>query len=60
MLEGCPRTGLKMARYLEKMSLCPVGGIGSSMGEQLPVFGALNMKCSLADEGPAPASATGR
>lgn len=58
MLEGCPWKGLRIAGYIEKMPLCPMGGIYSYMGEQVPVLGDLYMKCSLADEGHSPADAT--
>ena len=37
-------------KYIEKVPLCPSGGIYSFMGEEVPMRGDLYMKCSLAED----------
>jgi type II secretory pathway pseudopilin PulG len=56
---GLPFLLFGEGKYIERMPLCPTGGIYSYMGEQVPVLGDLYMKCSLASQGHAPADATG-
>lgn len=45
--------------YIQKVPLCPSGGIYSFLGDHVPERGELYMKCSLAGEGHAPTSAIG-
>lgn len=46
-------------KFIEKVPLCPSGGVYSFMGEQVPELGDLYMKCSLASEGHVPDDASG-
>lgn len=58
-VRGLPVLLFGEGKYIEKVPLCPSGGIYRFMGDHVPVRGELYMGCSLANEGHLPANATG-